>query len=234
MIAAAVVVAGVAIGSVAGIAGFNMFEKQVSETEEELTAGEKNALPDQKTIEANKKKSEEERKKEEKQEEESEKEAEITFSVDKAEPEDLSSYVRIQPVSSEASSALGDNTAEKATDGQETTSWQEGVAGYGQGENLTLKFDKTYKVKYLALKLGSWKDDNAYSQNNRPKELDIQTDHLIRKVTFPDGKNQYWVTFSGECETSELKLIIEQVYRGSKTSWNDTCIAEVQVYGAEK
>lgn len=230
----AVVLAGVIIGSVAGMAGFHVFEKQVSETEEELTAGEKNALPDQKTIEANKKKSEEERKKEEKQEEESEKEAEITVSVDKAEPEDLSSYVQIQPVSSEASSALGDNTAEKVTDGQELTSWQEGVTGYGQGENLTLKFDKTYKVKYLALKLGSWKDDNAYSQNNRPKELDIQTDHLIRKVTFPDGKTQYWVTFSGECETSELKLIIEQVYRGSKTSWNDTCIAEVQVYGVEK
>ena len=42
--------------------------------------------------------------------------------------------------------------------------------------------------KYLALKLGSWKDDAAYEQNNRPKELDIQTDHLIRKVTFSDEK----------------------------------------------
>ena len=182
----------------------------------------------------NKKKNETERKQEEQQEQEDEKEAEITISVDEATPVDLDSYVQIQPVSSKASSELDDNTAEKAIDGQEVTSWQEDVAGYGQGENLTLKFEKTYTVKYLALKLGSWKDDAAYEQNNRPKELDIQTDHLIRKVTFSDEKKEYWVTFSDTCKTSELKLIIEQVYRGLKTSWNDTCIAEVQVYGTEE
>lgn len=231
---AGVILAGVVLGSVAGIAGFHVFEKQVSETEEELTASQKNTLPDQKTIEANKKKNEAERKKEEQQEQEDEREAQIKISVDETEPEDLSSYVQIQPASSEASSELGGNTAQMAIDGQESTSWQENAAGYGQGENLTLKFDKTYKVKYLALKLGSWKDDDAYRQNNRPKELDIQTDHLIRKVSFPDGKEQYWVIFSDACESSELKMIIEQVYRGSKTSWNDTCIAEVQVYGTEE
>lgn len=235
IVVAVVVLVGVVIGCAAGMAGFHAFEKQVSETEEELTSDtQKDALPDQKTIEANKKKSEEERKKEEKQEEESEKEAEIILSVDQEEPADLSSYEQIQPISSEASSELDENTADKAIDGQESTSWQEGVAGYGQGESLILKFEKTYNVKYLALKLGSWKDENAYSQNNRPKALDIQTDHLIRKVTFPDEQQECWVTFSDECKTSELKLIIEQVFRGSKTSWNDTCIAEVQVYGTEK
>ena len=211
-----------------------ILEKQISETQGELTADSKDALPDQKTIEANKKKNETERKKEERQEQEDEKEAEITISVDEATPVDLDSYVQIQPVSSKASSELDDNTAEKAIDGQEVTSWQEDVAGYGHGENLTLKFEKTYTVKYLALKLGSWKDDAAYEQNNRPKELDIQTDHLIRKVTFSDEKKEYWVTFSDTSKTSELKLIIEQVYRGLKTNWNDTCIAEVQVYGTEE
>lgn len=234
IVAAVVVLAGVVLGSIAGSAGFHVFEKQVGETEEDLTEGQKNALPDEKTIEANKKKSEAERKKEEKQEQEDEKEAQITLSVADTEPEDLGSYVQIQAVSSEASSELGGNTAGKAIDGQETTSWQEHVAGYGKGENLTLKFGKTYKVKYLALKLGSWKDEEAYEQNNRPKELDIQTDHLLKKVSFPDGKEQYWVTFSDVCKASELKMIIEQVYRGSKMSWNDTCIAEVQVYGTEE
>ena len=229
-----VVLAGVVLGSVVAQTGYHAFEKQVSETQDELTADPKDALPDQKTIEVNKKKNETERKQEEQQEQEDEKEAEITISVDESTPVDLDSYVQIQPVSSKASSELDDNTAEKAIDGQEVTSWQEDVAGYGQGENLTLKFEKTYTVKYLALKLGSWKDDAAYEQNNRPKELDIQTDHLIRKVTFSDEKKEYWVTFSDTCKTSELKLIIEQVYRGLKTSWNDTCIAEVQVYGTEK
>ena len=217
-----VVLAGVVLGSVVAQTGYHVFEKQVSETQGELTADPKDALPDQKTIEANKKKSETERKQEEQQEQEDKKEAEITISVDEATPVDLDSYVQIQPVSSKASSELDDNTAEKAIDGQEVTSWQEDVAGYGQGENLTLKFEKTYTVKYLALKLGSWKDDAAYEQNNRPK------------VTFSDEKKEYWVTFSDTCKTSELKLIIEQVYRGLKTSWNDTCIAEVQVYGTEE
>ena len=216
-----VVLAGVVLGSVVAQTGYHAFEKQVSETQGELTADPKDALPDQKTIEANKKKNETERKQEEQQEQEDEKEDEITISVDEATPVDLDSYVQIQPVSSKASSELDDNTAEKAIDGQEVTSWQEDVAGYGHGENLTLK-------------LGSWKDDAAYEQNNRPKELDIQTDHLIRKVTFSDEKKEYWVTFSDTCKTSELKLIIEQVYRGLKTSWNDTCIAEVQVYGTEE
>lgn len=118
------------------------FEKQVSETQGELTADSKDALPDQKTIEANKKKNETERKQEEQQEQEDEKEDEITISVDEATPVDLDSYVQIQPVSSKASSELDDNTAEKAIDGQEVTSWQEDVAGYGHGENLTLKFEK--------------------------------------------------------------------------------------------
>ena len=206
-----VVLAGVVLGSVVAQTGYHAFEKQVSETQGELTEDSKDALPDQKTIEANKKKNETERKQEEQQEQEDKKEAEITISVDEATPVDLDSYVQIQPVSSKASSELDDNTAEKAIDGQEVTSWQEDVAGYGHGE-------KTYTVKYLALKLGSWKDDAAYEQNNRPKELDIQTDHLIRKVTFSDEKKEYWVTFSDTCKTSELKLIIEQVYRGLKTT----------------
>lgn len=153
-----VALAGVVLGSVVAQTGYRAFEKQVSETQGELTADSKDALPDQKTIEANKKKNETERKKEERQEQEDEKEAEITISVDEATPVDLDSYVQIQPVSSKASSELDDNTAEKAIDGQEATSWQENVAGYGHGENLTLKFEKTYTVKYLALKLGSWKD----------------------------------------------------------------------------
>ena len=51
-----VVLAGVVLGSVVAQTGYHAFEKQVSETQGELTADSKDALPDQKTIEANKKK----------------------------------------------------------------------------------------------------------------------------------------------------------------------------------
>ena len=63
-----VVLAGVVLGSVVAQTGYHAFEKQVSETQGELTADPKDALPDQKTIEANKKKNETERKQEEQQE----------------------------------------------------------------------------------------------------------------------------------------------------------------------
>ena len=65
-----VVLAGVVLGSVVAQTGYHAFEKQVSETQGELTADSKDALPDQKTIEANKKKNETERKQEEQQEQE--------------------------------------------------------------------------------------------------------------------------------------------------------------------
>ena len=51
-----VVLAGVVLGSVVAQTGYHAFEKQISETQGELTADSKDALPDQKTIEANKKK----------------------------------------------------------------------------------------------------------------------------------------------------------------------------------
>ena len=86
-----VVLAGVVLGSAVAQTGYHAFEKQVSETQGELTADPKDALPDQKTIEANKKKNETERKQEEQQEQEDKKEAEITISVDEATPVDLDS-----------------------------------------------------------------------------------------------------------------------------------------------
>ena len=58
-----VVLAGVVLGSVVAQTGYHAFEKQISETQGELTADSKDALPDQKTIEANKKKNETERRK---------------------------------------------------------------------------------------------------------------------------------------------------------------------------
>ena len=58
-----VVLAGVVLGSVVAQTGYHAFEKQVSETQGELTADPKDALPDQKTIEANKKKNKNESRK---------------------------------------------------------------------------------------------------------------------------------------------------------------------------
>jgi hypothetical protein len=47
-------------------------------------------------------------------------------------------------------------------DRRDETSWQEGVSGYGLGEWLKASFDGNYKVKYMAFKLGNWKNDKYY------------------------------------------------------------------------
>ena len=95
-----VVLAGVVLGSVVAQTGYHAFEKQVSETQGELTADPKDALPDQKTIEANKKKNETERKQEEQQEQEDEKEDGNCNFCEQSNSCECSSMYQIQPVSS--------------------------------------------------------------------------------------------------------------------------------------
>lgn len=156
----------------------------------------------------------------------------ITFSLVE-EPEDLGEYYKLRVADASASSVIvqegTDNSAIKAADGSERTSWQEGVDGDGIGESLTLILAKSYKVKYLSLQLGNWNSDEYYEGNNRPKELEITVGAVTQTVTFPDGKTEYWLELSGEATASEIEMVIQSVYSGSQ--WEDTCIAEIGVYG---
>lgn len=156
----------------------------------------------------------------------------ITFSLVE-EPEELGEYYKLRVEEASASSVIvqegTDNSAIKAADGSERTSWQEGVDGDGVGESLTLTLAKSYKVKYLSLQLGNWNSDEYYEGNNRPKELEITVGDVTQTVTFPDGKTEYWLELSGETTASEIEFVIQSVYSGSQ--WDDTCIAEIGIYG---
>ena len=159
---------------------------------------------------------------------------EIEFSLVLA-PVDLSEYYQLPVINASASSVINqegtDNSAMKAVDGSEKSSWQEGVDGDGIGESIHLGVDQPRAVKYLSFKLGNWNSDKYYDGNNRPKELLITVGDVTQSVVFPDGKEEYWVELSGECETSEINLTIRSVYSGSQ--WDDTCIAEVSIYGKD-
>lgn len=124
-----------------------------------------------------------------------------------------------------------DNSAAMVLDGRDETSWQEGVSGEGIGEGISLYLDQEYSVKYLAFKLGNWRSSDYYAQNNRPQTLKITMGDQETQVTFPDLRQEQWVAVEGDCDTSEIKLEIVSVYRGTNPSWNDTCIAEVSAYG---
>lgn len=126
-----------------------------------------------------------------------------------------------------------DNSAAMVLDGRDETSWQEGVAGEGIGEGISLYLDREYEVKYLAFKLGNWRSDDYYLQNNRPETLKITMGGQETEVSFSNMKQEQWIAVEGDCDTSEIKFEIVSVYQGTNPSWNDTCIAEISVYGEE-
>lgn len=149
------------------------------------------------------------------------------------EPGDFEQYYKLAVKEASASSAISqegvDNGADKAVDGNPRTSWQEGVDGDGIGESVHLKLSKPYMVKYMSFRLGNWNSREYYEGNNRPKELEITAGDVTQTVTFPDGQVEYWVEFSKECPASEIDVVIQSVYEGSQ--WDDTCIAEIGIYG---
>ncbi len=145
-------------------------------------------------------------------------------------------YVKLGVASAAATSVIDqeghDNSAAMVLDGRDETSWQEGVPGNGVGEGLTFRFDRECKVKYMAFKLGNWRTEDYYWQNNRPKILEIRTDNSTSLILFPDAKTEHWVGFSEPCPTSEIQLTIKEIYPGSSAKWNDTCIAGIEIYGS--
>ncbi len=181
---------------------------------------------------------EQEEKQEEEQEEGGSEDAADTGDITMAfvgEPEDFGEYYKLSVAEASASSVIRqegtDNSASKAVDGSERTSWQEGVDGDGIGESLNLTLEKPYKVKYMSFQLGNWNSQEYYDKNNRPKEVEITVGDVTQSVTFPDGKVEYWIELSEECPASEIELVIRSVYEGSK--WDDTCIAEIGIYGRD-
>ena len=150
-----------------------------------------------------------------------------------SEPDDFGDYYKLSVKDASASSVISqegtDNGAGKAVDGNEKTSWQEGVSGDGIGESLHVELEKAYNVKYMSFQLGNWNSWEYYDGNNRPRELEITVGDVNQTITFPDGKTEYWVEFSKECLASEVDVVIRSVYEGSQ--WDDTCIAEIGVYG---
>lgn len=153
-----------------------------------------------------------------------------------ASPSSLSSYGKLSVQNASATSVVDqeghDNSANMVLDGKDETSWQEGVDGVGIGEQLTFQFNKECKVRYLSLKLGNWRNSDYYWKNNRPRTLEITTNNgTTATITFPDEQKECWVEFSEDCPASDINIIIKDVYEGTSSKWDDTCIAGIEFYG---
>ena len=68
------------------------------------------------------------------------------------------------------------------------------------------------------------------SQKYHAGELEILIGDFRGEITFPDERAVQWVEFSKEVDANAMEITIRDVYAG--TSWQDTCIAAVDVYGS--
>lgn len=127
------------------------------------------------------------------------------------------------------SSSGQDYSANAAVDHNPATSWQEGVAGNGEGESITLTFDRAYLVQYMTFKLGNWRSETSYAENGRPYALVVRMGGMETLCYFSDIQKEYVMKVSPAIYADSVEIMIFETYRGTSTS--DTCISEVGIYG---
>ena len=145
---------------------------------------------------------------------------------------DISLLKEVPVISANATSTISqtktNNNAMLLFDKKDDTSWQEGVAGYGINESVSFSFDGLHKVKYIAFKLGNWKNDKYYYGNAKPKTVNLVFGDYSGQVTFTGERKVEWVEVSPSVNADSMRLELKDVYPG--TSWEDTCISEITVY----
>lgn len=121
------------------------------------------------------------------------------------------------------------NSPDLVFDGNEITSWQEGVEGDGIGQSISCQLNRQYQIRYFAFKLGNWRNDKYYNGNGRPKSLNVDLDGYSFTFDFPDEKRDFVIELSEEIPATNITVTINSVYKGAY--WDDTCISEFNIYG---
>ncbi|MDD6207600.1 MAG: VWA domain-containing protein [Clostridiales bacterium] len=126
--------------------------------------------------------------------------------------------------------------ADNVWDGDNRTSWTEGVKGDGIGEYLTVWLKKETEVNGLLISNGYYKNKELYYRNNRIKKV---------RFTFSDGSSMVTtlddeylspcdVQFEEPVLTSSIKIEVLSVYKckkvNGKKAYRDTCITELELY----
>jgi len=121
-----------------------------------------------------------------------------------------------------------------ATDGVHETAWAEGVAGPGVGEWILLTFPKTIEVHSIGLDVGFDRNADIFAKNNRLKKATVVFSNGEQiELTFSDIRGVQMIPLArapgANVETTFVKVIIDEIYPGSK--YDDTCLAEIEVWG---
>lgn len=103
--------------------------------------------------------------------------------------------------------------------------WVEGVAGYGEGEFITLSTSKEFNELNILNGYVAVERLDLYKKNSRVKEIEIiDLDNNIKySFVLPDEVRIHTMKMSQW--TKNVKLVIKSVYKGDK--WEDTCITSI-------
>ncbi len=157
------------------------------------------------------------------------------------EPSNLAALAAASASSQLRADRLGDYGAASAIDGSLGTPWCEGAAGDGRGEWIELTFPNPIEVTAIGVDVGYDRlaDDadhpeRLFTENQRLKQASLVfTDEQQAMVVFQDIRGVQKVSLAdapgGPIVTSRIRLIIDEVY--SSERFQDTCIAEIEVWG---
>lgn len=153
------------------------------------------------------------------------------------EPRLLSLFARVSSSSQLPSDRYGTYGPYAAIDGSEETAWVEGVPGPGTGEWIQLTFPGTIELHVLGFDVGFDKDADLFAKNNRIKKATLVfSNDEQTSLSFEDARGLQEFSMARapgpNVETTSIKIIIDEVYPG--TAYDDTCLAEIEVWGVAR
>ncbi|NJP06741.1 MAG: hypothetical protein HC837_14540, partial [Chloroflexaceae bacterium] len=130
--------------------------------------------------------------------------------------------------------AAASYTANQVIDGSLETSWVEGVDGPGVGESFTLTFPAPLLVEQIGMSIGFDRDDAIFTANNRIKQATIRFSNGYEfEQTFADTRGIQTFDIAPPspelAEVTSVTVVIQDIYPG--TRFDDTCLAEIEVWG---
>jgi hypothetical protein len=154
--------------------------------------------------------------------------------------DDLDPFTEVDVSGAAKSSEFGVSyAAANLVDGNTSTTWVEGADGLGKGESVTFTFSRPVAVVTACLVNGYGKSTDLYRRNARVRTLDVITDNEQFTVGLTDlGLTAAPSTFQElplpEQVVTQVTLRLRSFYGpdqlAGKTSYEDTCLSEVQFW----
>jgi hypothetical protein len=138
--------------------------------------------------------------------------------------------VKAKAVTALKADADANYVAQNLFDGMTDTVWCEGRPDNGVGEVLTLTLPQAGDVTALRILNGVAASEETYKKNNRVTRLKVEAGGVSKELTIADKFGE-WETLPLEgIKGTSLKLTVLDVAKG--TSFNDTCVSEIQLVPA--